>query len=456
MKGRAGQGGVNARELAMDALLSIAKEEEYSHVVIGGILDKYNYLEIQEKAFIKRLTEGTLERRTELDYCIDNVSSVPVKKMKPLIRELLRMSAYQILYMDAVPDSAVCNEAVKLAGRRGFSSLKGFVNGVLRSLCRNKDDIVYPDRETNRAAYLSVRYSMPRWIIEKWDREQGQEKTELILQGLLEEKPVTVRFRNCHTDEQTEVVRQELADGGVRAVESGILPCAFYLERTEGMKNIPAFVSGRITVQDVSSMLAVEGAGIHPSDDVMDLCAAPGGKAIFAAEKAYKGRVLARDISAGRLSLVEETVSRLGMENLTIQQWDATVLDPEQEGAADVVLVDAPCSGLGVIGKKRDIKYRVTPGAIEEVAVLQKRILEQACHYVKPGGVLLYSTCTISQAENEEVRRWFLDHFPFRADSLEPYLPKACHSDTTGQGYIQFLPGVHGMDGFFIARFVRE
>ncbi len=456
MKGGSRQGSVNARELVLDALMSIVKEEEYSHVVIGGILDKYNYLETQEKAFIKRLTEGTLERRTELDYCIDSVSSLPVKKMKPLIRELLRMGAYQILYMDAVPDSAVCNEAVKLAGRRGFSSLKGFVNGVLRSLCRNKESIVYPDRAADRRAYLSIRYSMPRWIIEKWDREQGQENTELILQGLLEEKPVTVRFRNCHEDGQTEAVRQELAKGNVRAVESGILPCAFYLERTEGMKNIPAFVSGRITVQDVSSMLAVEGAGIHPEDYVMDLCAAPGGKAIFAAEKAYRGQVLARDVSAGRLSLLEETVGRLGIENLTLQQWDATDFDPEKEGVADVVLVDAPCSGLGVIGKKRDIKYRITPKAIEEVALLQKRILEQASRYVKPGGVLLYSTCTISQAENGEIRRWFLERFPFREDSLEPYLPKACHSGTTGQGYIQFLPGVHGMDGFFIARFVRE
>ncbi len=453
---RPGQNRVNARELVLDGLLTIEREQEYSHVVTGGILDKYNYLEAREKAFIKRLIEGTLERRITLDYAIDSVSSVPVRRMKPLIRELMRMSGYQILFMDAVPDSAVCNEAVRLAQQRGFCSLKGFVNGVLRSLCRNRDRIVWPDREQDRETYLSVRYSMPCWLIAKWDREQGRERTEEILEGLLAARPVTVRIRDGLTDRHREAVREEMEQAGIGIRESGLLPCAWHLEKTEGMRNIPAFEAGLFTVQDIGSMLAVEAAGIGPDAFVIDVCAAPGGKTMFAAQKAYRGQVLARDSSERRLALLEETRSRLGAENVMLEQWDGTVFDETKRGWADVVLVDAPCSGLGVIGRKRDIKYRMTEENIGTLAALQKQILEQAQQYVKRGGVLLYSTCTISRAENEDVRKWFLDRFPFRAESLAPYLPKAVREETISEGYVQLLPGIYESDGFFIARFVRE
>ncbi len=448
---------VNTRELVLDALLSMEREEAYSHVVIGGMLDKYNYLEIQEKAFIKRLTEGTLERRTELDYCINTVSSVRTEKMKPLIRELLRLSAYQILFMDAVPDSAVCNEAVKLAKRRRFGALQGFVNGVLRGLCRKKGQISYPDREKERSNWLSVCYSMPVWLIEKWDREQGRENTEKILAGLLQERPLTIRLQQSLTDQEREALRRELVQGGVQIREDAGLPYAWHLEKTEGMRAIPAFAAGRFTVQDISSMLAVEAAGIRPGDYVMDLCAAPGGKALLAAEKAGKdGRVLARDISGQRLALAQEAAARMGVENVIWEQWDASIADDTKREQADVVLVDVPCSGLGVIGRKRDIKYRITPEAIEGLVPLQRSILEQAWQYVKPGGVLLYSTCTVSRAENEEMRAWFLAHFPFHGESLSPYLPAAYRPACAKEGYLQLLPGTDGTDGFFMARMVRN
>lgn len=177
---------------------------------------------------------------------------------------------------------------------------------------------------------------------------------------------------------------------------------------------------------------------------------------MFAAQKAYRGQVLARDSSERRLALLEETRSRLGAENVMLEQWDGTVFDETKRGWADVVLVDASCSGLGVIGRKRDIKYRMTEENIGTLAALQKQILEQAQQYVKRGGVLLYSTCTISRAENEDVRKWFLDRFPFRAESLAPYLPKAVREETISEGYVQLLPGIYESDGFFIARFVRE
>lgn len=449
--------GVNIRDLALEALLSIAREEAYSHVVVSGILDKYNYLEAQEKAFLKRLIEGTLERRIQLDYCIDLFSKTPVKRMKPLIRELLRMSTYQLLFMDSVPDSAVCNEAVKLAQKHSFHSLKGFVNGVLRNISRGKEQIVYPDREKERIKALSVQYSMPQWMIEKWDKEQGKERTEQILHGLLEEKPVTVRLRTGLSEAELIGIQAELEKGGTLVKKSVVLPFAWHLEKVDGLRNFPAFQNGKFTVQDLSSMLAVQAAGIRAGDYVIDTCAAPGGKMLFASELAgADGRVLARDVSERKLFLMEENKNRMQASNVILEHFDACTYDEEQEEKADVVLADVPCSGLGVIGKKRDIKYRVIPESIRSLPDLQKEILQTVQHYVKPGGVLLYSTCTINRAENEEMVQWFLRHFPFCTESLRPFLPKQFEGETIEKGYFQFLPGIHETDGFFIARFRRE
>lgn len=448
---------VNTRELVLEALLAISKEEAYSHVVIGGMLDKYNYLEAQEKAFIKRLVEGTLERQIQLDYCIDSFSKTPVRKMKPFIRVLLRMSTYQLLFMDSIPDSAVCNEAVKLAQKHSFQGLKGFVNGVLRNISRNKEQILYPDQKMDRVGGLSVKYSMPDWLIQKWDKEQGEDKTEKLLQGLLQEKPVTIRLRTELTEEERNGVRKELKEHGVQVRESGILPAAWYLEKTDGLKNIPAFAEGKFTVQDVSSMLAVQAAGIQKGDFVVDVCGAPGGKMLFASElTGEKGQVLARDVSARKLPQMEENKSRMHAENVRIEQFDACICDKALIGKADVVLADVPCSGLGVIGKKRDIKYRITPERIAGLPGLQKEILSTVQQYVKPGGVLLYSTCTICRAENEEMVSWFLENFPFQTESLREYLPGQFAGKTIEKGYFQFLPGIHDTDGFFIARFRRK
>lgn len=448
---------VNGRELALETLLAVEKEEMYSHVAVSGILDKYNYLEAQEKAFIKRLVEGTLERTIQIDYCINSFSRLPVKKMKPLIRELLRMSVYQLLFMDSVPDGAVCNEAVKLAEQHSFHSLKGFVNGILRNIGRNKDKIVYPDREKDRSGFLSVCYSMPQWLIEKWDAEQGPEKTEKIVQGLLEKRPVTIRLKSGMDRQEKENIRKELETQGVIVTEDPCLSYAWHLEKLEGFHNIRAFAEGRFAVQDVSSMLAVEAAGIRPGDYVMDVCAAPGGKMLFAAEKTGPdGIVLARDISASRLVRMQENRERMQADNCVLEQWDAAVCDKEKCGRADVVLADVPCSGLGVIGRKRDIKYRVTPESIESLLPLQKHILETVWQYVKPGGVLLYSTCTVSRAENEETAAWFAEHFPFHMEPVGDFLPDCFREQAADKGFFQFLPGLYGMDGFFIARFVRD
>lgn len=411
----------NIREIVLDTLLALEKGGEYSHRLIRAVLDKYDYLEGRDKAFIKRLAEGTLERQTELDYYLEHVSTVPVRKMKPLIRCLLRMSAYQILHMDAVPDSAVCNEAVKLAGKKGFRNLKGFVNGVLRNLSRQKGGISLPDGEREPVSFLSVKYSMPPWLVELWLSQYGREVTETLLDGLMQVHPVSLRFSTVLSEREREYRVGQLRQTGARITENPYLSWLCSVEHTDNIRMLPGFAEGDITVQDVSSALAVEAAGIRSTDFVMDICAAPGGKGILAAEKAQ--RVLARDVSYEKTSVIEENIARMKAKNIQVQVFDATVFDGEYQEKADVVLMDVPCSGLGVMGKKRDIKYRVAPEGLQSLMQLQRQIVDGSWRYVRPGGTLIYSTCTVNSGENEAMVKYISRELPFEPVSLEGALP---------------------------------
>lgn len=456
-----GKGVVNVRELALDMLMEILAGRAYSHVLVRQVLDKYDYLDSRDKAFLKRLTEGTLERMIQLDYTIDACSSVPVRKQKPLIRALLRMSAYQLLFMDSVPDSAVCNEAVKLAQKRGFGTLKGFVNGVLRGIARQKDSIALPERRSDETAYLSVRYSMPAWLVRMWTQDYGAEQTEQILEGLLKEHPVGIRLRECMPEEERAAVLERMQEQGVQWERQPYLPYAYRLCHTDNLAGLEAFRKGSFYVQDVSSMLAVEAAGIQGGERILDVCAAPGGKSLHAADKLLcagkGGSVEACDISEDKTALIEENMRRLHLEEVVhTAVRDAAIQEEELIGTADIVFADVPCSGLGIIGKKRDIKYHVTPEAIEELAVLQQEILSVAQSYVKPGGILMFSTCTINRRENEERLQWLLREFAFEPLSLEDVLPEPLCGPTAREGYIQLLPGVHDTDGFFIAKLRKK
>lgn len=496
----------NTRELILDMLMEILEKGVYSHLLIREVLDKYNYLDVRDRAFVKRITEGTLERLIEIDFYLDQYSRVPVSRMKPLIRNLLRMSVYQILYMDSVPDSAVCNEAVKLAGKRGFRGLSGFVNGVLRNLARNRHRLLKLDREKEKYQYLSIRYSMPLWLVERWMVTLGEELTYLILEGFLTPSPLTVRLREDLSREQKKAWLLDLEKAGVKVEEHPYLSCAYRLRNTEGVKSLPGYGEGLFVVQDVSSMLVTEAVGLsqylqalenspegkdaekRPEAGelvILDVCAAPGGKAMHMAEKiamAQKnamaetpamaehtvmsektavpekgvaaGKVIARDISEYKVSLMRDNIERMGYHGIETQVYDAARLDKELIAGADVVLADLPCSGLGVIGKKRDIKHRVTPERLEELACLQRQILSVVWQYVKPGGILIYSTCTINPQENEEMAQWITENFPFTLEDLSPFLPQTLKEEGKS-GMLQLFPGRHETDGFFIARLRR-
>lgn len=443
---------MNTREIILDILLELSKTEEFCSRLLTEVLEKYDYLDAKEKAFIKRVTEGTIERRIQIDYILDKVSKVPVNKMKPLIRELLRMSVYQLVFMEGIPDAAVCNEAVKLAKKRKFQSLQGYVNGVLRNVSRQKNAIAYPDRTADRLNYLSVVYSMPYWLTEHFVKIYGEENTETILRAFLEPGAVTIRLEESVPVEKRKELIEQWEKKGVVVEKHPYLPYAVCVEKTEGIRKLAGYEEGLFSVQDVSSMLVVEAADIQPGQTVVDVCAAPGGKTMHAACKAGEnGKVFAFDLTEHKVAKIEENRKRMRKENVTAMVGDACVYHPELAGIADVVIADVPCSGLGVIGKKQDIKYHVTNQSLEEISALQKEIIRNVVSYVKPGGILMYSTCTINPEENEKMVDYICQNFAFQKESLTPFLPEMLKEEGT-DGMIQLLPGVHRTDGFFFAR----
>lgn len=412
---------VNVRDVVLDILLEILEKKEYSHLVLAQVLEKYQYLNKQQRSFITRTVQGTLERMMELDAVLDRFSSVPVRKMKPVIRNLLRESVYQILYMDGVRDAAVCDEAVKLAKKRGFYQLRGFVNGVLRSVCRNREQISFPD--------LSTRYSMPEWIVNMWTDSYGTEETERILAAFLSPAPTWIRVNT----EQISVtgLKEELGREGISARGDADLPYALQMDGYDYLQGMQAFVGGFFYVQDISSMKAVAAAGIKPGMTVLDVCGAPGGKSLDAAMLLQgSGSVECRDISDYKVELIRQNRDRCCVKNMVPVKMDALCYDPDSAERADVVIADLPCSGLGIIGKKPDIKYHMTGQKALELAELQRKILDVVCLYVKPGGKLLYSTCTIHEAENQENVDWFLKAHPeFACEKMEQLLPAAGQQD---------------------------
>lgn len=442
------------RELILGILLEVTRDGEYSHVALRNVLSKYQYLDKKERAFITRVTEGTLEHMIEIDYILNQFSNVKVNKMKPVIRCILRSAVYQLKYMDSVPDSAVCNEAVKLATKKGFHTLKGFVNGVLRNVARNLDNITYPDKK-DYVTYLSIRYSMPTWILEKWLQQYDTKTVECILEGFLTEKGTTIRCNlNCMSKEE---LVQSLEQEGVRIEEHPYLPYALRITGYDFLADLESFQKGGFYVQDISSMLVAHIASPKEGDNVIDVCAAPGGKALHVAELLNgTGHVEARDLTAYKVNMMQENIVRSTMGNIEAVRWDATVLDENAVEQADVVIADLPCSGLGVLGKKTDLKYKMTKEMQEDLVALQRKILSQVQSYVKLNGTMVYSTCTIHEGENMGNVHWFLEHYPqFELESIEDILCDDLKNSVQEKGCLQLLPGTHESDGFFIAKFKK-
>ena len=436
----------NLRNLVLNMLILTLEEHQMSHHVLSEVLEQKN-LSVQERHFVNRLFAGTLEKLVYLDYLLGQYSSVPVRKMKPVIRNILRLSVYQIRFMDHVPVPVSIDEGVQLTRKRGFQNLTGFVNAILRKISREADNLILPDH---------VQAFAPEWI---WNLmlEQYKESAAKAFFAAVQQAPPPVIFRpNLRKGTKEEIFRK-LYSEGCSVTELGISK-ACILDKFDRLTSLNAFQDGLIILQDISSMMAVEIAaeGLKENHLTVDVCAAPGGKSLFMAEKFPDARILSRDLTPQKTALIENNQRRLGITNLEPQIYDARIPDDSLIRSADAVLADLPCSGLGVIADKPDIKYRQTEESLSALPPIQRDILEACAGAVKVGGLLVYATCTILPGENGEQVRAFLEKHPeFEPDGDDRWLPEALRPKLEG-GMLQILPNRDGLEGFFIARLRRK
>ena len=449
---------VNEREVVLDMLLSL-REGKLSHTILKDTLDSYLYLDKSSRGFITRLYEGTIEKRLYLDYIIDGYSKTPVKKMKPIIMLLLEISVYQLFFMDRVPDSAAINEAVKLAKKRGLTGLSGFVNGVLRNIARNKENIALPDKNKDLIKYLEIKYSTPRTVVEYLIKDYGNEEAEAVLEAFEEKRPLVARATKNRED-----LIKKLEAEGVRVSTDTIFPESLKILELDSLSYLESFEEGDFVLQDESSQFIGKIVGLPKGARVLDLCAAPGGKSLLFAGMEEVDEIISCDISESKTELIEDNIRRIGTDKIRAMVNDASLYNPDFVDGFDLVICDLPCSGLGVMGRKRDIKYNVTEDKIRELAKLQRTILENAVRYVKKGGRLIYSTCTMTKAENEENFTFISEFKGFSAvdfsDKIRGYVDryKDCERlvNEAKKGFMRLFPGELGTDGFFISEFMRE
>ena len=433
---------INCRKETVKLLCKTFSEESYSNILLDSVLSSAE-MTLQDRKFMTTLYYGVLEKKITLDYIISLYSTRKPSKLDKTVLNILRTGIYQIKYMDSVPDNAAVNEAVKLA--RGFrvSSASGFINAVLRNFIRGGAEYSEPSDEKMK---LSVRYSVEPDIIKLVSDGYGREFAEAFFERSLEKSPVYVRFNRNAADEE-EFFR---ALGKTEAVRLDILPDCYALS-SGNLTGTEAFRKGYFHVQDISSQFACAALNPKENDTVLDLCSAPGGKTFTMAQMMKgTGRVIAFDLHAHRAELIREGAERLGLKNVTALQGDALVHNPGLEGA-DKILCDVPCSGLGVIRKKLEIRYKKTDN-FSELYDIQFRILQNAASYLKKGGELVYSTCTLNRRENDDIIDRFLaensefEGVNFLEETGEPF------------GSYKAVLGASGpdCDGFFISKIRRK
>ncbi len=396
-----------------------------------------------------RIVYGVIQNETLLDFYLSGFCSQKLDHLQPPLADILRIGAYQILFLDRVPDNAAVHTSVELAKGAGRGQAAGLVNAVLRRLCREKENLpAIPNRE--EAKYLSIRYSHPKWLIKRLLTLLGREGTEAFLANSNSQPPAAaqVNTRRCSTEEAVRALEAE----GVRAEGHPWLADCLLLRGTGDLERLKAFQSGMIYIQDPAARLAVVSAAIQPGSRVLDVCAAPGGKSFAAAiGMEDRGEIVSCDLHENKLKRIQEGAARLGLHSIHTETADGRIFREEWKDAFDLVLVDAPCSGLGILRKKPDIR-RKKADDLFTLPMVQSAILENAARYVRPGGTLLYSTCTILPEENGEVTDAFLGTHP--EFSRESFLLPGPIGQVEGQ--ITLWPHLHDTDGFYICRMTRR
>lgn len=444
----------SAREVAVRALRDIDVKAAFANLALDAHLSK-SKLPGRDRGLATEIAYGTTRRLVTIDWALGHVLTRPLAQVDPYIRAILRTALYQLLYMDRIPASAAVDEAVELAKTYGHEGVAKFVNGVLRSLLRRRSDLPWPDPERDPLAALALRHSYPDWLVEEWTRHFGVNVASELMEAGNQVPPLTVRANSLKVSRAA--LAEALAAEGVETLPTRFSPQGLVVQEISSagsLDGLKAMKQGLMTVQDESSMLVSPALAPQPGWTVIDMAAAPGGKSTHLAELMQNlGRVIAVDIHPHKIELISENSRRLGATIVEGLCADAREIGKLMPGRADAVLCDVPCSGLGTLARRADARWRKQPGEIAELAPLQRSILESAALALKPGGLLLYSTCTIHPAENEEMVRAFLsDHPEFTLADLAPILPAALPPDSFTEGMLHLLPHRHGTDGFFIAR----
>lgn len=443
------------REVALKVLYDVNENGAYSNISLNKYIEG-NELRDIDKAFITDLVYGTIKWRLKIDWIIQQFSSVKLKKISPWIMNILRLGVYQLLYTDKIPESAACNESVNLSKKYGHSSSRGFVNAILRNISKSRDKINYPDKDRELSQYLSVMYSHPEWMVKEWLNNFGIEFTEDLLNSNNEIPDFTIRTNTLR------ISIEQLIDNfngfGIEAKRGKYVGEALVIKNPSSITRLEAFKKGYFQVQDESSMLVSKVLDPKPGELVIDVCSAPGGKSTHIAQiMQNKGVVIARDIHEHKIKIINDSSKRLGLDIIKAELFDAAKTDENLIGKADCVLVDAPCSGLGIIRRKPDIKWARNINDKKEITELQFKILNASSKYLKSGGTMVYSTCTIGNEENEGLVGEFLKlNRDFELIDISSVVPDGLRKKSTYDGYIQLFPNIDDLDGFFMAKMIKR
>ena len=447
---------MSARKIAYDILMDIEINKNYSNISLNSHLSKAK-VDNRDKGLITELVYGVIEKKRYIDYIINKVSKIKVRKMSNSVKTVMRLGVYQIVFLDGVADYAAINESVNIIKKVDKKS-SGFVNAVLRNVLRKKDEICKID--DNNAENIAIKYSYEKWIVERLIGEHGIARAKSIIEALSEKPKLYVRINRTKMDgfddmdDFADFVIEQLEKDGMKAERVQYLEEAIRVENFKNIEDNRLFKMGYISVQDVSSMLVANVVNPEKNSKVLDLCAAPGGKSTHIAELMENtGEVVSQDIYKHKIKMINWYAKRLGLDNIKAELGDALELQKEFIGKFDYVLSDVPCSGMGIVRRKPEIKYK-SEEEVNNLPDIQLAILKNAAEYVKDGGVLVYSTCTIFKEENMGVIYRFLsENQDFSLDSIENI---NLESSTLDSGYLNIYPDTEDMDGFFICRLKKN
>ncbi len=438
-----------ARSGAVEILEQVIGEGAYTNIALNKYLRSHEVSDM-DRRLLTELVYGTVKAMGTIDWYLRKCVTRPLKQIDKMALNVLRMSIYQLLYMDKIPASAACNEAVNLARHFRHEGTAKFVNGVLRGFLRNKDSIAFPDAEKYPADYLSLKLYHPRWLVKKWIKNYGRAEAEALCNFNNSAAPVCLRVNTLAATREEVLAKLQAAGAEVRASkwsEDGIV-----CDKLPSLNKVFEQLRNAFYVQDESSMLVAKVLDAKPDEFIIDMCSAPGGKATHIAQLMQnKGKIVAGDVHEHKIKLIQENAARLGITIIDAQLQDATQFNETWEAKADRVLVDAPCSGLGVLRRRAEARWRKEKTDLKIFPPLQLKILNNAARYVKKGGTLVYSTCTIEQAENHYLVQEFLAAHP-------DWSVEAFAHPLTGEAVeeLQLLPHIDGVDGFYICKLRRN